>query len=191
MEFGSYASQQPCRTMYKPFSLLRNSSRSASALYAHINIYIISILTNENSLSSHRLLFLLQFLTILKFLSFFFFFLVKFQLQRKKRKTKTNTIDGKNSKSKFLRGGIHFRVYPARYHPLTMFICDRQQAVQARGNARPLFPDCKPRFRVTWVTCLPRAHRPPGWANQPIRRFNCFICQFCPRTSLKLGSARQ
>ena len=112
MEFGSYASQQPCRTMYKPFSLLRNSSRSASALYAHINIYIISILTNENSLSSHRLLFLLQFLTILKFLSFFFFFLVKFQLQRKKRKTKTNTIDGKNSKSKF-----PFQRYPFQSLP--------------------------------------------------------------------------
>lgn len=133
-------------------------------------------------------LFLLQFLT-----TFFFFFLVKFQLQRKKdeRRKAISIILVKIRKVNFHFRGIHFRVYPARYHPLTMFICDRQQAVQARGNARPLFPDCKPRFRVTWVTCLPRAHRPPGWANQPIRRFNCFICQFCPRTSLKLGSARQ
>lgn len=76
----------------------------------------------------------------------------------------TNTnYPGKNSKSKFREVSILEFTRLVTIRLQCSFASVNRRAT--RGNARPLFPDCKPRFRVTWVTCLPRAHRPPGWTN--------------------------
>lgn len=100
MEFGSYVSQQPCRTIYKSFSLLCNSS-CFCIIHAHKYLHYFYSRKRKFALIPYTsITFTIP--QVLKIL--FFFFLQNSNLAKIMKETEdgTNTnYPGKNSKSKF------------------------------------------------------------------------------------------
>lgn len=100
MEFGSYVSQQPCRTIYKPFSLLCNSS-----CFCIIHAHKYLLLFSQTKIRSHPIHFYYFYnSTSFKNPFLFFFFQQNSNLAKIMKETEdgTNTnYPGKNSKSKF------------------------------------------------------------------------------------------
>lgn len=101
MEFGSYVSQQPCRTIYKPFSLLCNSS-CFCIIHAHKYLHYFYSRKRKFALIPYTSI-TSTIPQVLKIL-FFFFFQQNSNLTKIMKETEdgTNTnYPGKNSKSKF------------------------------------------------------------------------------------------